>query len=568
MELRGMLIYCGKSIDRSKLNPSVEKEAPYLERYFSVFVSGREDIRVLENSNAALILSTGHIVKIKRDLLSSLSGSEIKHLLNELAGYFSLFIWNKNHKRAMIASDKLGLNPLYYTVTPDNALIFSTALENFLALPDFPISLDKTALRQFADFNYLLGERTFIKNVFRFRPGTLMVWDEKELRKENYWDAAEFFSGTMLTEKEFFNKFPVVMREVIGEWVEGKKRVGILLSGGYDSRAILACLYDLGVQGYAYTWDNPAIEETDIVRRLARAAGFKLRFLPFYPQERDTADLIAEVGRLTDFAFPFFHIGRYNAIKQIADEVDIIFSGQGELIRITPVPNDYISPVTLSHIYGKGDDHVQHFFNIDTTDKIFDDFPYQHFKPVEQLTCFLLYNAYRDDYGILNYGESQIIPVAMPYFDGRIIELLLKSPFSIARLNSWKRNFLFTLKSRKIYYHIVKQMAPHLLDIPLDRGYPQKFDRSYLNSIFSNLGILKIAVNPRRNRKETPPWMKYVYSLLSENRTLERDFYNREKIKKSLKKFPCWSPVESYELEKVARFELFYRHFLDRIGTR
>ncbi|MEO0124578.1 MAG: asparagine synthase-related protein [candidate division WOR-3 bacterium] len=558
-----MLIYCGNSeVIRDKILKFYSKDNVICaEGSILILKNNTGEIQRIENSKKSVIFAEGYILNINRDFLLSLLEPENKCLLRELEGCFSVFIWDKSQNKAIIIDDKLGLNPLYYTFTAQNEVLLSTALEDFVHIFGRALSIDLNALDQYAAFNYVLGERTFIKNILRCEPGTVILWDNRNVIKYNYWNATEFILGERISEGKFLKEFPKTMLRVISDWIHGMKRVGVLLSGGYDSRAILSCLWKLGVKGYAYTWDNPAIEETNIAQHLAKATGFKLRFLPFYPEEENIENLIMEVEKLTDFSFPLFHIGRYNAIKQISGEVDIIFSGQGELIRFTPVPNDYISRTTLRYIYGSDDNIVEHFFKNENAGEIFKDFSYNHLKPVEQLTCFLLYYAYRHDYGMLRYGESKIIPVAMPFFDGRVIELLLRSPFSIARLNSWKRNFFFILKNRKIYYNFVKQMAPHLLAIPLDRGYLQKFDSSYLNIILTGVGSLKNALSSKQKEKKIPPWWGFVYNLLSQNETLDREFYDKQKIKKSLRKFPSWSPEESYELEKVARFELLYRHF-------
>lgn len=563
-----MLVYCGESnIVRAQIleNYFSKDHFVYRDDGISIISDNPHESIIIENSKELLIFAEGKITNYRK--ISFLPQYEYfnNNFFKKLEGYFCLIVWEKNRRRLFIINDKLGLNPLYYTVTPHNELGVSTKMKNLVRAFEIPMEIDFVALKQFALFNYILGERTYLRNVFRLKPGTAMSWQGRNITKEDYWNVSQFLSSNCVDENEFLKQFPKTFCEVISDWIYEKKKVGILLSGGYDSRTILACLYKLGVRGYAYTWDNPAIKEITIAQRLAEETGFKLKYLPFYPEEKDTERLIYEVGELTDFSFPLFHIGRYNALKQISDNLDIILSGQGEIIRITPIPNDYISPSTLAYIYkDKPLNITEQFFQIrDGEDGLFEAFEYRNLSFSEQLTCFLLYNAYRDDYGILRYGENKIMPVAMPFFDGRILELLLKSPFSIARLKTWKRNILFTFRTRLIYYAIVKKMAPHLLNIPLDRGYAQRFDSSHLNIILTAISGLRNRVIFKKKRKEIPPWWKFAYNLLSEDRTLNRAFYNKLEITNSLERYPHWTPEESYALEKVARFELWFRHFIE-----
>jgi len=557
-----MLIFCGanKKIEEIILKFSFSNKKLIYKDDGILIIKNKKEISFENNAQNVFFAEGSLINKPDINLLYQLDNS-----LRHLEGYFNLLVWDKIKKKGIFVNDKLGLNPLYYAMIDGNSLVVSTRLKDLLNLTGIEKQIDTIALSQFALFNYFLGSRTFIKGVHRLAPGTVLKWENGKITHERYWDAGNIIKEEPLPENESIEKIASLFLQVVSEWVLGHKKIGILLSGGYDSRAILACLFKLGIKGYAYTWDNPAVRETGIAQRLSKETGFKLKFLPFYPSAEATENLIYEVGEITEFNFPLFHIGRYNAIKQISDRLDIIFSGQGELIRITPVPNDYISETTLNNIYRNSDrKKIDHFFSLQEDDKSFQEFAYRHLSPVEQLTCFLLYNAYRDDYGILRYGESSLIPVVMPFFDGRIIELLLKSPYSIARLKFWKKSILFTLRNRQIYYRIISKLAPKLLEIPLDRGYPQKYDSSYWGLVMTGIGGIKNSIFlKRRKPKEIAPWCKFISNLLSQNFTINRPYYNKNKIMESLKRYPQWSPQESYELEKVVRFELWYRNFIE-----
>ncbi len=568
-----MTIFCWKDkYSRNQIlkSPSLKEKCIYEDNHIVILnnFDGNSENMIIKNSTDCVFVAEGNILN-KIDIPSNIGGNI--DILKHLEGYFNILAWDKTRKNGVLINDKLGLNPLYYAMIDGDSLIVSTKLKDLLDLVGIEKQIDTVALSQFALFNYCLGRRTFIKGVNRLEPGMVLKWENGKITHERYWDAGNIIKQEPFSEEEAIERISDILYQSISEWVSGRKRVGILLSGGYDSRAILACLCKMGIKGYAYTWDNPKIKETNIAKRLAEELGFFLKYLPFYPPDELTADLIYEVERKTDFLFPFFHIGRFHAVKIIGGEVDVLFSGQGELVRATPLPNDYINNNTISFILNRDantNGEKTHFFNLsDKTIKIaFDDFIYKDFKTYEKLTLFLLYNAYRDDYGILRYGESFFTTVVMPFLDARIIEILLKSHISLARLKSWNKNIITTFKNRKMYFEIIKRNAPKLLEIPLDRGYKPKYDSCYLSIIFTIIWGLRETLSSKIIKASISPWENFIENLLNEKNVLTREFYNREKIQASLRKDKQWEPTEAYELEKVARFELWYRNFIEKRG--
>jgi len=399
------------------------------------------------------------------------------------------------------------------------------------------------------------------------------IWNNGKIKENNYWSPSLYMKKPPLETNRFFYTITKTFCDVISEQTEDKNKVGILLSGGYDSRVILSCLSKLNINGYAFTWKNPDIEETKIAYKLAKLAGFHHKYIPYYPNESKLNEIIYEMEDITEFALPIFEVGRYNVTREISDEVDILFSGTGEIIRPVQVPGDYIS---LSAMFFINADNM----NNKSTRNFFNTYPFRYLNSTinfhyedfflsktEKLTIYLINVAYRKLYSSLILGESFNVPISMPFLDSRLIELFLKCPFSIARLKSWKKNIFTTLRGREIYYHIIKNTCPKLLEIPLDRGYPPTWDIGLKGFIMnSTLGIHNFLISrKRRNEPNITPWKKFVYEILSETKTLQRSFYNKQKIITALKNGPKWTPQTGYELEKVARFELWYRHFFEKI---
>ncbi|MGQ9663786.1 MAG: asparagine synthase-related protein [bacterium] len=537
----------------------IEPEQPYPETYYE------------NHPDLLLVIEGGLLHPSDRKKIMELYKEYHDEFVIYLQGVYNLLLWDKIKGKIIVANDKLGSIPFFYHIMKDGSEFFaSTRLKAIMELVNIEKKINKTALTQFAFFNYITGRDTFIKGINQFLPGTRLVLHKEKIMEERYYSVAEHFAEKPITEEEMLTTFPKILLQVISEWVRDKKRVGILLSGGYDSRILLACLMKLGIAGNAYTWHNPQVEETGIAREIARIAGFRHRYLSYYPEEKVAEENIFEAGRITEFAFPFFHVGRYNAVKEISSEVDIIFSGQGEIIRRIPIPNDYINAALVNYLkngtlYTK---NIDHFFSItnDMLEPLLDTLQYKDCTFTQKLTLFLLVHAYRSDYCILRYAESQQKLVAMPFLDSRIIQILLRSPFSIARLKTWNKDIRTTFFTRKLYFRLLKEYAPELLDVPVDRGYPPRYDACSIGLLMTVLWGLKNLINAKRiaDAEISAPWRILIKKILGEPRTLKRGFYDNKRLLDKIKNEEKWTPVESYELEKVARFELGYRYFVEK----
>lgn len=537
----------------------IEPEQPYPETYY-------------ENHPDSLLVIEGNLLyPSNREKIMELYKEYHDDFVIYLQGVYNLLLWDKIKGKIIVANDKLGSIPFFYHIIKDNSEFFaSTRLKAILELVDIEKKINKTALTQFAFFNYITGRGTFIKGINQFLPGMQLVWHKEKIMERRYYSIAEHFNEQPVTEEELLTAFPTILLQIIREWVNDRKKVGILLSGGYDSRILLACFMKLGITGNAYTWPNPQVKETGIAKDIARIAGFRHHYLPYYPEEKVAEENILEAGRITEFAFPFFHVGRYNAVKEISSEVDIIFSGQGEIIRRIPIPNDYIN-ATLTDYLRNGilsDHNVEHFFSInkDGLDLLANIFHDMNYKLTQKLTLFLLEHAYRSDYNILRYGESHHRLVAMPFLDSRIIAILLRSPFSIARLKAWNKSIGATFFTRKLYFKLLKEYAPELLDIPVDRGYAPRYDACSIGLLMTVLWGLKNLINSRRiaHTETSAPWRIFIKKIVGEPRTLKREFYDNRRLCDKIENERTWTPVESYELEKVARFELWYRYLIEK----
>src|SRR6185436_19713275 len=122
-------------------------------------------------------------------------------------------------------------------------------LKGLLGLPGFSPTIDQNALRDFVGVGHMLGNRTWFDGVQVLSAATVLTWDLRNQtaleRRYWSWDQVQPLSDN-IDERE-------VLHELGDLFVAGVRRrcndtaaVGLTLSGGLDSRAILAAMPDNG----------------------------------------------------------------------------------------------------------------------------------------------------------------------------------------------------------------------------------------------------------------------------------------------------------------------------------
>ncbi len=187
------------------------------------------------------LLGRGHVFSTKTDT------EVIVHLYEELGtacleklrGMFAFAIWDEKKRALILARDRLGIKPLYYLLSSES-LVFASEIKAILADPAVERDIAPEMVDRFLKFGYLPGEETLLKGVQKLSPGTYLLQRDGQIKVHQYWDL-KFSRDSQVpsqaeTEKQLLN--------VLGEAVElhmiADVPIGILLSGGLDSTAVLS----------------------------------------------------------------------------------------------------------------------------------------------------------------------------------------------------------------------------------------------------------------------------------------------------------------------------------------
>src|SRR5271157_1629585 len=118
------------------------------------------------------LLEKGHVFKTHTDteVIVHLYEELGPQCLEKLRGMFAFAIWDENTKTLFLARDRVGIKPLYYSLT-DKALVFGSEIKAILADPAISRELAPEIIDRSLTFLYVPGEETLLKGVRKLAPG-------------------------------------------------------------------------------------------------------------------------------------------------------------------------------------------------------------------------------------------------------------------------------------------------------------------------------------------------------------------------------------------------------------
>ena len=186
-------------------------------------------------------------------------------------GMFAAVVLDRRCRRLFLLADRLGMRYLFWRASGDQ-LAWSSELKAFLELPGFAARLDRQAVSHFVASGYHHGDETWFADVRLLGPSTVLAYDldDHTLETRRYWtpEAIRPLAGK-IDVRELLEEMHGRLSAAVERTCEGDHRLGILLSGGLDSRAILASLPPSHAQVPVLTFGTQDCVDFRLARRAA-----------------------------------------------------------------------------------------------------------------------------------------------------------------------------------------------------------------------------------------------------------------------------------------------------------
>jgi len=188
----------------------------------------------------AELTARGYPFRSRSDTEVVLAGYETWGLdvLPRLNAMFALAIWDARRRRLVLARDRFGQKPLYYTMR-GRELLFASEVKALLLDPRVPREVDPEALHRYLSFLWVPGPETMFRGIRKLPPGHHLVWEDGRVTVGPYWDLC-FPPATRTNETDLAAELRAILGRAVARHLISDVPVGVLLSGGLDSSAILA----------------------------------------------------------------------------------------------------------------------------------------------------------------------------------------------------------------------------------------------------------------------------------------------------------------------------------------
>jgi hypothetical protein len=202
-------------------------------------------------------------------------------VVRRLDGEYHVAIWDARERELSLVNDRFGGLPSYWARS-DAGVAFGGGVRGVLMAPGISREPDLDALREAASFGgFRLGDRTNVASVRMAEGATRQIFRNGARSSTRYWTWRDIPAEPARDARELVPVVQACWETAIARRTADRARYGQTLSGGLDSRAILAALAR-GPQWTAITYGVPGCVDAIYAQRAAAAVGASWIFLPLY----------------------------------------------------------------------------------------------------------------------------------------------------------------------------------------------------------------------------------------------------------------------------------------------
>ena len=374
--------------------------------------------------------------------------------LRSANGVFCAAHYNSEPNELILAADKLGIRPLYYWADAE-WVVFASALWILEQLPLVPKRIDLSAIAQLSVLTYAVGDATPYKDIRCLRPAEIIRFSPNSVQTTRYWRWDQIEPSTA-PEVDLLRSAYDTFLAATGGLAQTDRSTCSFLSGGMDSRCVVAALRERGTAVHGFTFAMQASQELAFATEYGKRAGVHHHIAPYERRPGETVIHMAsrwlasnsldedkpDRGRIiwagdggsVGLGSVYMTEGLVNCLRAgdieravrtyISDiyaypAVRLLSASARDELRDVPVRNILAELDTIS-----GPDPVQRFF------------------------LFLMFNDQRRHlYGIYEDIQKHRIELALPFFDSTFMQVVTSVPVELRLFHRFYAKWIFLFDS-------------------------------------------------------------------------------------------------------------------------
>jgi len=383
--------------------------------------------------------------------LLSLYEARGEAFLRALNGWFAGVLIDLRMGKVLLFNDRYGMHRIYYH-QGETGLLFSSEAKSLLKVVPKLRRLDSQGVGELIACNCVLENRTIFPDVSLLPGGTVWEWDKAcNMTKTRYFSPEEWEGLDPLDEVTFYDALKETVKTVIPRYFREPGHIGMSLTGGLDSRLIMACLNPSPGELSCYTFGGKRdMLDISIARQVATACGqthsvlrFDPTFFREFPQLAEktiyTSDGTLDISSTHDMFF--------NRLARSIAQVRVTGKFGSEVIRdhsmfyAEAYQGGLFVPEFKAHLNQAIDRLNQVKAGHPLSVAVFKDFPWREYNKI-----------------IIEQSQSVF---RSPYMDNDLVSLMYRAPAGMRATNQPQRR-------------IIRECNPRLSAIISDRGYGEQ----------------------------------------------------------------------------------------------
>lgn len=525
-----------------------------------------------EYSRSEAVHGNGHSVGDKQSsyLLNLCENTGFPANLN---GLFHGLLVDRPHGTATLFNDRYGMHRVYYHQSKD-AFYFAGEAKAILVVRPELRTPSPQGLGEFISLSCVLEDRTIFKDIAVLPAAS--AWISRNgcvERKSTYFDPREWEQQSALDCEAYYPELRNAISGRIEDYFAGPEQIGIALTGGLDTRVIMAWHKAAAGSLPCYTFGGPLRDCADVqlARRVASACqqshqviGVGDEFLKSFPHYAERSIYLTEGGVDVSRSADLYVSERARAIAP----AKVVGTYGSEIVRhavmFKPMPpsDDLFRPEFLTDVHRAAETYTAIRNVHPVTFAAFRQSPWYH-------------------HGVLALEQTQLT-VRSPYLDNKFVRTVFRAP---AMSNG----------NGDVRLRLIGDGSPLLRQIPSDRGlggasgpiksalshafleFTFKAEYAYdygmpqwvaqVDHLFSPLRLERLFLG-RHKFLHYRVWYrdalaKYVQEILLDPLTLSRPYLKRDSVERIVKGHVRGDRNYTTSIHKLLTLELLHRLFFD-----
>jgi len=366
----------------------------------------------------------------------------------ELNGTFSGVLVDTRKRKTFLFNDRYGMHRVFVHQGKDNFCFASEAKALLSVLPDTR-EFDPKGLVELVTCGCTLGKNSLFKGIEVLPGGSLYIFANGELvRSGQYFDRRSWETQDALSDAELTSRFLELLPMVARRYISSQEAVGVSLTGGFDSRMVMASLNPEPGSLPCYSFGSMYRDTFDVkvARQVARACGQRHHVLTLGKNFVTNVWAYLEKAVLLSDGYLGLSGAAELYANSLAREVaPVRLTGNwgSELLRgvrafqFTAPAEGILSPELRRYVEEAGA-------------------AFKDLSEMKKASFVVFQQAPHQSHGRLAIERSQVVP-RTPFLDNDLVKLMFRAAG--------------TLNGFDLAAATIRNLRPDLLSIPTDRGF-------------------------------------------------------------------------------------------------